>query len=103
MLKHIGHSNFESICDLSIYLFIIFKMNGDIKCSMIAANCNSLLNGADYNMNYGVLAYTAANSIHIYDIKSVRTYLTLNGHSDRVNSVKWMNSNKYNVSLINIE
>jgi hypothetical protein len=75
----------------------------NIKCSMIAANCNTLLSGADYNMNYEVLAYASANLIHIYDIKTVKTHLTLKGHSDRVNSVKWMNSNKNRVMIINIE
>jgi hypothetical protein len=67
---------------------------------MIAANCNTLLNGADFNMNYGILAYAAANMVHIYDVKSVRTQLTLKGHTDRVNSVKWMNSHKCKVLLI---
>jgi hypothetical protein len=80
----------------------MFK-NDDIKCSMITANSNTLLNGADYNMSYNVLAYASSNLIHINDIKSVKTFLTLKSHSQRVNSVKWVNSHKYKVNYINIE
>jgi WD40 repeat protein len=79
------------------------NVDENIKCAMIASNCNTLLNGADYNMSYGVFAYAAANLVHIYDIKSVKTWLTLKGHTDRVNSVKWMNSHKLKVRLYNIE
>ena len=75
----------------------MFKFD-EIKCSMISANCNTLLNGADYNMSYNVLAFASSNLIHINDLKTVKTYLTLKGHTQRVNSVKWLNSHKNKVN-----
>jgi hypothetical protein len=66
-------------------------------CSMIAANCNTLLNGADYSFAFNVFAYASSNQIHIYNIQKIKTYLTLRGHTKRVNSVKFMDSNKAKV------
>jgi len=68
-----------------------------LKCKMIAANCNTLLNGADYSNSYSCLAYVSSNLIHIYDTKSMKTYLTLKGHNERANTVRWMDSAKIRV------
>jgi WD40 repeat protein len=72
-------------------------MSEDNICSMVSANCNTLLNGVDYSSSKNVLAYTSSNLIHIYNIEKVRTYLTLRGHTQRVNSVKFMDSHKIKV------
>lgn len=66
----------------------------EIKCKMIAANSNTMLNSADYSDAKDALAYASANLIHIYSPKKVKTFLTLKGHKDRVNGVKWIDSYK---------
>jgi hypothetical protein len=75
------------------------ETENELKCKMIAANCNTLLNGADYSNTYNCLAYASSNLIHIYDIKSVKTHLTLKGHTERTNVVRWMDSHKKRVKL----
>jgi hypothetical protein len=72
--------------------------DNEIKCKMISANCNTLLNGADYSNTYSCLAYVSSNLIHIYDTKSVKTYLTLKGHNERANVVRWIDSRKIRVN-----
>lgn len=72
----------------------------ELKCKMIAANCNTLLNGADYSNTYNCLAYVSSNLIHIYDTKSVKTHLTLKAHKERANVVRWMDSHKNRVIMI---
>jgi hypothetical protein len=74
--------------------------DNELKCKMIAANCNTLLNGADYSNTYNCLAYVSSNLIHIYDTKSVKTYLTLKGHNERANVVRWMDSRKNRVNKL---
>jgi hypothetical protein len=73
------------------------EINDALKCKMITANCNTLLNGADYSNTYSCLAYVSSNLIHIYDTKSMKTYLTLKGHNERANNVRWMDSTKTRV------
>jgi len=59
---------------------------------MIASNCNTVLNACDYNNYWKSLAFVSANLIHIYDSIKIKTYLTLKGHTQRANSVKWINN-----------
>jgi len=63
-----------------------------IECKMIAANCNTILNGADYSSTFSCLAYASSNLIHIYDPFNYKTHLTLRGHKERVNVVRWVDS-----------
>ncbi len=69
----------------------------EIKCKMISANCNTLLNGADYSNTHACLAYTSSNLIHVYDPSGVKTHFTLKSSSDRVNVVRWIDSTKNRV------
>lgn len=64
----------------------------EIKNKMITSNCNAILNACDYSNDFNCLAFISANLIHIYDTKTIKTYLTLKGHSQRANSVRWINS-----------
>jgi len=66
----------------------------DIESVMISSNCNTVLNACDYINDWHCLAFVSANLIHIYDTKKVKTYLTLRGHSQRANSVRWINKAK---------
>jgi hypothetical protein len=70
-----------------------------INLKMIAANCNTLLNGCAYNNTFNVLAYASSNLIYIYDTISVKSYLNLSGHKDRVNVVRWIDSSKNKVLI----
>jgi hypothetical protein len=70
--------------------------NKGIHNVMIASNCNTVLNACDYNNQLKCLAFVSANLIHIYDTIKVKTYLTLKGHSQRANSVKWINNTNVN-------
>lgn len=70
-----------------------------VKCKMISANSNTLLNGADYSQAYSCLAYASSNLIHIYDVNRIKTHFTLKGHKQRVNVVRWVDSHKSKVSL----
>jgi len=54
---------------------------------MIAANANTTFNCVAYSNHYNFLAYASANLIHIHDLKTKKTYLTLKGHKSRVNSI----------------
>jgi len=58
-----------------------------ISNKMIAANANTTFNCVAYSNHFNFLAYASANLIHVYDIKSKKTYLTLKGHKSRVNSI----------------
>ena len=80
---------------------IPIETDNELKSKMISANCNTLLNGADYSNTYSCLAYVSSNLIHIYDTKSVKTHLTLKGHQERLNVVRWMDSHKNRVNIIN--
>ena len=80
---------------------IPIETDNELKSKMISANCNTLLNGADYSNTYSCLAYVSSNLIHIYDTKSVKTHLTLKGHQERANVVRWMDSHKNRVNIIN--
>eukprot|EP00347_Sterkiella_histriomuscorum_P000283 403376473 len=74
---------------------------------MISANTNTVLRALDFNQENKLVAYSAANTILIMDPyytsdqsdsqdqqKQVpRVLFSLKGHSDRVNSVQWINSN----------
>jgi hypothetical protein len=82
--------------EIGIYPTSSDKQN-EINCKMISANCNTLLNGADYSNKYNCLAFVSSNLVHIYDPKSVKTYLTLRGHKGRANVVRWMESHKNKV------
>jgi len=64
----------------------------DINSIMISSNCNAVLNSSDYSDQYNCLAFTSANLIHIYDTNKVKTFLTLKGHAQRANSVRWIKS-----------
>lgn len=78
----------------------MIENNSDkIKCKMIAANCNTVLNAADFDNKWQTLAYASSNLIHIYDTIKAKTYLTLKGHSQRVNVVRWINSHKSQVFI----
>ena len=68
-------------------------MSSLIKTKCICANVNTCLKCADYSKKYKCLIYGSSNLIHVYDPYKCKTYLTLKGHNDRVNSVKWINNN----------
>ena len=68
-------------------------MSSLIKTKFICANVNTCLKCADYSKKYKCLIYGSSNLIHVYDPYKCKTYLTLKGHNDRVNSVKWINNN----------
>ena len=68
-----------------------------IESEFICANPNSTLKCLDYLKEYKCLAYCSNNLIHIYNPETFKTYLTLNAHSDRINTLKWMKSNKSNI------
>ncbi len=70
-----------------------------IKCKMISANCNTLLNGTSYSETYSCLAYVSSNLIHIYSPSEIKTQFSLKGHKQRVNSVKWIDNQKYKVKI----
>ncbi len=71
----------------------------------INSNTNTVLNAIDYKNNSDILAFAASNIIHINCISKVKTFLSLQGHKDRVNSVKFIDSlvnpnNKYELLSI---
>jgi hypothetical protein len=68
-----------------------------VKMKMIAANCSTLLRGADYSDDYSCLAYASDNLIHVYDPRQMKTHLTLRKHSQRINGVKWLQNKKLKV------
>jgi len=68
----------------------------EIESIMIASNCNTVLNACEYSNYWKCLAFVSANIIHIYDTVKVKTYLTLKGHGQRANSVRWINNTKVN-------
>lgn len=75
------------------------QINEALSCKMIAANCNTLLNGADYSHTYSCLAYASSNLVHIYDPQGIKTHFTLKGHKQRVNVVRWIDSHKSRVNF----
>lgn len=80
---------------------IEIKTNHEIENIMIASNCNTLLNACDYSDEWQCLAFASSNLIHIYDTHKIKSYLTLKSHSQRVNSVRWLNNNfNQNVNFI---
>ena len=68
--------------------------NSLINCELICANTNTTLHCLDYNKHYNLLAYGSHNLIHINNPKEVKTYLTLKGHSKRVNVIKFIDNQK---------
>ena len=75
-------------------------MSSLIKTKLICANVNTCLKCADYSKKYKCLIYGSSNLIHIHDPEKCKTYLTLNAHTDRVNSLKWINNNNNGNDLI---
>lgn len=73
-----------------------------ISCKLIAANANTTLKCCDYNSTHKALAFGSSNLIHIYDVSICKTHLTLNHHSDRVNSLKWFQNPKSPNDLIEL-
>ena len=65
-----------------------------INCQYISANVNTVLHCLDYNQHFNCLAYGSNNLIHINNPNEVKTYLTLKGHQNRVNVVKFMDNHK---------
>ena len=65
-----------------------------IKSELICANTNTVLHCLDYNRHYNILAYGSHNLIHLNNTKEIKTYLTLKGHSKRVNVIKFIDNNK---------
>ena len=65
-----------------------------INCEMICANTNTTLHCLDYNQHYNILAYGSHNLIHINNPSEVKTYLTLKGHTKRVNVIKFIDNHK---------
>ena len=65
-----------------------------INCEFICANTNTVLHCLDYNPHYNILAYGAHNLIHINNPSEIKTYLTLRGHSKRVNVIKFIDNHK---------
>ena len=65
-----------------------------INCEFICANTNTVLHCLDYNQHYNILAYGSHNLIHINNPSEVKTYLTLKGHSNRVNVIKFIDNHK---------
>ena len=61
---------------------------------MICANTNTTLHCLDYNQHYNILAYGSHNLIHINNPSEVKTYLTLKGHTKRVNVIKFIDNHK---------
>lgn len=65
---------------------------------MIAANCNTVINGFSFNKSNKLIAYAAANSILILDPYHIqgnvpKVLFCLRGHQDRVNGLMWLNTN----------
>ena len=65
-----------------------------INCELICANTNTTLHCLDYNKHYNCLAYGSHNLIHINNPLEIKTYLTLKGHSKRVNVIKFIDNQK---------
>ena len=65
-----------------------------INCELICANTNTTLHCLDYNKHYNCLAYGSHNLIHINNPSEIKTYLTLKGHSKRVNVIKFIDNQK---------
>ena len=65
-----------------------------INCELICANVNTTLHCLDYNKHYNCLAYGSNNLIHINNPSEIKTYLTLKGHSKRVNVLKFIDNKK---------
>ena len=63
-----------------------------INCELICANTNTTLHCLDYNKHYNCLAYGSHNLIHINNPSEIKTYLTLKGHSKRVNVIKFIDN-----------
>ena len=64
----------------------------EFKLKSISSNTNTVLNAIDYKKDSDILAFAASNIIHIYSISKVKTFLTLQGHKERVNSVKFLDN-----------
>ena len=65
-----------------------------INCEFICANPNTVSHCLDYNHHYNILAYGSHNLIHINNPSEVKTYLTLKGHTKRVNIIKFIDNHK---------
>ena len=65
-----------------------------INCEFICANTNTVSHCLDYNHHYNILAYGSHNLIHINNPSEVKTYLTLKGHTKRVNFIKFIDNHK---------
>lgn len=75
------------------------ESQNEINNVMIASNCNTVLNACDYSNYWKCLSFVSANLVHIYDTVKVKTFLTLKGHGQRANSVKWIdNTNVIKIS-----
>lgn len=66
---------------------------------MISSNCNTVLNACDYSNYWKCLAFVSANLINIYDTLRVKSFLTLKGHNQRANSVRWLNNHSEHESV----
>jgi WD40 repeat protein len=63
----------------------------------IATNLNTVFNAFDFNKENGLIAYVSSNLVCIlqqdfYFKKYPKVLLTLKGHKERVNAVRWLNS-----------
>ena len=57
----------------------------------IATNLNTVFGAFDYSAENDLIAYASANLICIMTLeKQPKVLFTLNGHKDRVNSVRWL-------------
>ena len=65
-----------------------------ISQKLISANANTVLRCASYSKKSKVFAFGAANLIHLYSPIHYKTYLTLNHHSDRVNTLKFFDNDE---------
>ena len=65
-----------------------------ISQKLISANANTVLRCASYSKKSKVFAFGAANLIHLYSPIHYKTFLTLNHHSDRVNTLKFFDNDE---------
>ena len=80
----------------SIIIMEKAKSSSSIENLMIAANCNTVINGIAYNREIKLGAYAAANSILILDPYHIndsvpKVLFSLRGHLERVNGLQWLN------------
>jgi hypothetical protein len=66
----------------------------DVECMSILANTNTVFNAISYNKERSILAYACANQVLLSTTTDKpRVMFSLDGHTARVNSVVWVDTN----------